>query len=52
MNYTELKDDEVTEGYLGIATSDFNFIILRLSNSGASSEVVKTILGPHQNDIT
>ncbi len=35
LTYTELKgsDDEV-EGFFGIATSDFNFLIIRLTPEG------------------
>ena len=37
MNYTIMKDSEDitdSEGYMAIATSDFSFIILRISKNG------------------
>ena len=47
MTYTELKgsDDEV-EGFFGIATSDFNFLIIRLTPEGYI-EVLAHIEGAH-----
>lgn len=55
MSYTELMgngDEDELEAYMGIATSDFNFVILRLSAAGAHSEIVSSIVAPHASDIT
>lgn len=50
MCYSVLKgDDNDKEAFLGIATSEFSFVIMRMTKN---SEVLALIEGIHANDIT